>query len=142
MKILKHSFGLLMMLILSGCATYMVPQQSLISQLKENQRIAPNLYFQQFALVDYPSNNLQKIKCIDKYGTEVWLYPDKNTEFIITRKSDGKDVTTYFDTLILQNDTLYGLRSRLVGGLRIIPVKDVGKVIIYSEVPRVVKVNE
>jgi hypothetical protein len=142
MKILKHSFGLLMMLILSGCAIYMVPQQSLFSQLKENQRIAPNLYFQQFALVDYPSNNLQKIKCIDKYGTEVWLYPDKNTEFIITRKSDGKDVTTYFDTLILQNDTLYGLRSRLVGGLRIIPVKDVGKVIIYSEVPRVVKVNE
>jgi hypothetical protein len=127
---------------LAGCSNYNIPTQSLVSQLKENQKIERDMYFQQFALIDYPSNNLQRIKCLDKNGNKVWLYPDKNTEFIIIKKSDGKKVKAYFDTVILQNDTLYGLRSRLVGGLRIIPINDIDKVAIYSEMPRVVKVNE
>jgi hypothetical protein len=142
MKIIKATIGFMLVIILAGCSNYMVSSQSLVSQLKENQKIEKNLYFQQFALIDYPSNNLQKIKCEDKNGNIVWLYPDKNTEFIIVKKSDGKKVKAYFDTVILQNDTLFGLRSRLVGGLRIIPVNDIEKIAIYAEMPRVEKVNE
>lgn len=142
MNILKTTIGLTLVIFLTACANYMVSTPSLVSQLKENQKIKKNIYFQQFALIDYPSNNLQKIKCVDKNGNKVWLYPDKNTEFIFVKKSDGKKIKAYFDTVILQNDTLYGLRSRLVGGLRIIPVNDIEKITVYTEMPRIEKVNE
>ncbi|MDD4969252.1 MAG: hypothetical protein PHT07_07450 [Paludibacter sp.] len=142
MNLVKSTIGLILLIFLSGCATFNVSTQSFVSQLKANQRIERNLYFQDFALIDYPSNNLQKIKCEDKDGNKVWLYPDKNTEFVIVKKSDGKKVQAYFDTVILQNDTIYGLRSRLLGGLRIIPVSDIEKIIITDERPLFIKVNE
>jgi hypothetical protein len=81
------------------------------------------------------------IECVDKNGNHVWLYPDKNTEFIVTRKSTGEKVKVYFDTMIFQNDTLCGLRSRLIGGVRIIPVDDIDKVEISAEFPRTVNIN-
>ena len=137
MKTLKTILVLTLMIFLSGCASYMVSVQSFVSQLKENQKIETNLYFQNFALIDYPSNNLTKIKCEEKNGTKVWLYPDKNTEFVIVKKSDGKRVRAYFDTVIFQNDTIYGLRSRLIGGLRIVPVSDIEKIIITDEMPQI-----
>ncbi|MDJ1469438.1 hypothetical protein [Xanthocytophaga flava] len=142
MYILRAFSVLTILILFTGCANYMISAESLVSQLRENQKIERNLYFQRFALIDYPSNNLQKIKCEDKRGNKVWLYPDKNTEFIIQKKSDGKKVKAYFDTVIFQNDTLYGLRSRLIGGLRVISVNDIKKVAIYAEIPRVEKVNE
>jgi len=127
--------------MLAGCSNYVVPTQSLVSQLKEHQKIERNVYYQQFSLVDYPSNNLQRIECIDKNGSRVWLYPDKNTEFIFVKKSDGKKVKAYFDTVLFQNDTLVGLRSRLMGGVRVIPVSDIDKVEVYAEFPTVEKVQ-
>jgi len=136
MKLTKISIGIFFTICLVSCSYYSVPTDSLVSQVKENQTIEKNAYFQQFALINYPSNNLERIKCLDKKGNKVWLYPDKNTEFNIVKKSDGKAVRAYFDTVILQNDTLYGLRSRLVGGLRIIPVNDVEKVTIRAEFPK------
>jgi hypothetical protein len=124
-----------MILLASGCSNYIIQTESLVKQLKENQGFVKNDYFQQFTLVGYPSNNLFKIKCFDKQGNKLWLFPDKNTEFVIVRKSDGDKITVYFDTMILQNDTLYGLRSRLFGGLRKIAVSDVDKIEIYAEFP-------
>ena len=137
MNTLKTIIVLTLLIFLSGCASYMVTTQRFVSQLKENQKVETNYYYQRFALIDYPSNNLAKIKCEDKNGTKVRLYPDKNTEFVIVKKSDGKKVRAYFDTVIFQNDTIYGLRSRLIGGLRIIPVSDIQKIIITAEMPKI-----
>lgn len=119
----------------TGCASYTIQTAHLVDQLRKNQQIGPNERLQQFSLIDYPSNNLDRIKCRDKHGNEVWLYPDKNTEFIVTTKSSGKKVKAYFDTVIFQGDTLYGLRSRLAGGLRKIPVDDIDKITIRAEFP-------
>ena len=135
--ILNLSFAL----FFCGCSYYTIPTQSLISQIKENQKIERNMYYQSFALIDYPSNNLERIKCVDKKGDTVWLYPDKNTEFCF-RKSNGEKVKAYFDTVIFQNDTLYGLRSRLIGGIRVISVNDIEAVTVRAEFPRTEIVNE
>jgi len=128
---------LILMIVLTGCATYSIQPKSLVDQLKTFQIIKTNEYFQKFAAIEYPSNNLEKIECEDKKGNSVWLYPDKNTEFIFTTKSTGKKVKAYFDTVLFYNDTIYGLRSRLLGGLRIIPVSDIDKISIYSEIPKI-----
>ena len=120
---------------LVSCKSYQLTSDSLLEQLKANQTIAPNLYYQNFSLVNYPSNNFQKIKCEDKNGNCVWVFPDKNTTFKLIRKSTGEKVTLYFDTVLLQKDTLSGLKSRLFGGLRIVPLSDLEKVIVGTEFP-------
>jgi hypothetical protein len=109
---------LISMTILTSCATYRIQPQSLVDQLKTFQIIETNEYFQKFSSFEYPSNNLEKIECEDKKGNNIWLYPDKNTEFIFTTKSTGKKVKAYFDTVLFHNDTIYGLRSRLLGGIK------------------------
>ncbi|MDP3915722.1 MAG: hypothetical protein Q8R96_18505 [Bacteroidota bacterium] len=127
---------ILMTFLTAGCATYSIQPKSLVDQLKTFQIIEINENFQKFSGFEYPSNNLVKIDCQDKKGNNIWLYPDKNTEFIFIKKSTGKKVKAYFDTVLFQNDTLYGLRSRILGGLRIIPVNDIDKISIYSELPK------
>ncbi len=128
-------------IIFAGCSYYSVPTNSLVTQIKENQKIERNACVQQYSLINYPSNNLEKIMCLDKRGNKVWLYPDKNTEFNIVKKSDGTKVRAYFDTMLFKNDTLFGLRSRLVGGLRTIPISDIEKVIVKAEFPKTEPVN-
>jgi hypothetical protein len=122
-------------ILFAGCKSYQVTTESMVSQLKEHQKIGPDERMQKFALIDYPSNNLTEIECQDKSGNCVKLTPDKNTSFVVVKK-DGKKITMYFDTVILQNDTLFGLKSRLVGGRREIPVTDVSKITISAEVPK------
>ncbi len=134
-KLIQSTIIISLLLLVSGCSYYILTPEILVNQLETEQTIAPDLYFQQFSLVDYPSNNLEKIKCIDKNGNLVWLYPDKNTEFTVITK-DSHKVKVYFDTMILQNDTLFGLRSRLLGGLRSIPISNVENVIIKAEFPK------
>lgn len=138
----KIFYSLLIAFVLSGCSSFTIQTTNLVDQLKEKQKIAPNAYFQQFSVINYPSNNLDRIKCQDKKGNYVWLYPDKNTEFIFITKSTRKKIKAYFDTVIFQNDTLFGLRSRLVGGLRIIPVNNIDKISIYAEIPKVKPVTK
>jgi len=127
--------------ILSGCASYTVTTESLTTQLENNQDPSVKTHFTPYTVTDYPSNNLSRIKCVDIKGNQVWLYPDKNTEFRITRRSTDNKVRAYFDTLILKNDTLFGLRSRIIGGLRVVPVADIEKIEIYAEMPRTEKIK-
>ena len=126
--------------LFTSCASFTLSKESLLQQLKEHQKIEKQRNFNSMGM-DYYSNNLTKIKCVDKNGQEVWLSPGKNMNFKITKLSDNKTVTMYFDTVLLQNDTLYGLKSRIVGGKRRIPVSDIGKVQINSEEPNVEPAN-
>ena len=123
-------------IVLTACSTFNISKESLVTQLEKNQKVGNRYNVLTFPIIitEYPSNNLKKIKCVNEDGKLVWLYPDKNTQFMITRKSDSSSVVkAYFDTLILQSDTLYGLRSRILGGIRKIPVEDIYKVEIYAE---------
>lgn len=121
-------------LLFSGCASFSISKESLVSQLKDNQKVDNQRNFNSMGLSFY-SNNLTRIKCVDKDGQNVWLESGKNMNFRITKLSDQKTISMYFDTVILQNDTLYGLKSRIVGGKRKIPLSDVAKVEIHVEEP-------
>lgn len=125
MNILRNIIALTLIFLFAGCANYIISTQNLVSQLNKNQMNQKNFYLQRYASI--PSNNLERIQCEDEDGNKVWLYLDQNSQLIIVKKSDGEKVKAYFDTVILQNDTLYGLRSRIVGGLKIIPVNDIEK---------------
>nr|WP_294939019.1 hypothetical protein [uncultured Flavobacterium sp.] len=122
-------------LCLTGCATFTITKESLAEQLSENQNIARTNNVASLG-TGYYSNNLQKIRCTAKNGKEVFLYSGKNMNFIITKTSTGKTVSMYFDTVYFKNDTLFGLKSRIVGGKRAIPVTDIAKIAIQAETAR------
>lgn len=122
-------------LILSSCSTFTITKESLIQQLNENQNVSKTSNVLSLEN-EYYSNNLQKIKCTDKDGKEVYLYTAKNMNFIITKTSTGKTVNLYFDTVYFKNDTLFGLKSRILGGKRNIPINDVSKIVIQTETKR------
>lgn len=122
-------------LILSSCSTFTITKESLVQQLNENQNVAKTSNVLSLG-TEYYSNNLQKIKCTDKDGKEVYLYTAKNMNFIITNTSNGKTVNLYFDTVYFKNDTLFGLKSRILGGKRNIPINDVSKIVIQTETKR------
>ena len=119
-------------LILSSCSTFTITKESLVQQLNENQNVTKTSNVLSLG-TEYYSNNLQKIKCIDKNGKEVNLYTAKNMNFILTKTSTGKTVNLYFDTVYFKNDTLFGLKSRILGGKRNIPINDVSKIVIQTE---------
>ena len=122
---------LLSILIFTSCASYSVPKQSLIDQLKD-QRVAPTQNVASIATT-YTSNHLSKIKCLDKNGKEVVVDADKNTTFAITNATTGKTITLYFDTVYLSNDSIIGLKSRILGGKRSIALKDISNIQVKTE---------
>lgn len=121
----------LIVVLFSGCASFTISKESLVSQLRENQALKREHNVSSVG-TGYNSNTLEKIRCIDKNGKDVWLYGGKNVNFKIS-KTSGESVSMYFDTVFFQNDTIFGLKSRILGGKRMIPVGEISKVDINAE---------
>lgn len=119
-------------ILFSSCSSYTISKESLITQLKENQNVARESNVSSLG-TNYYSNNIKKIKCVNKNGQEVWLYSGKNMNLKITNLSTKKSLSMYFDTVYFQNDSLFGLKSRILGGKRTISTNDIGKVVINVE---------
>jgi hypothetical protein len=127
----KYLFIAVVSILISGCSSYSVPKESFLTQLQDLQELKREHNVNSVG-TGYDSNGIKKFKCIDKSGKEVWLYGGKNVNFKITN-SAGESVTMYFDTVFLQNDTVFGLKSRIVGGKRKIPVSEIVAVGINAE---------
>ena len=122
---------LLLLLIITGCASYTVSKESLVEQLHENDGTNKTRNIASLGTA-YDSNNLVKIKCFDKNGKEVLINANKNTTFAITTTT-GKTVSLYFDTVYLSNDSIIGLKSRIVGGKRSIALNDISNIQVKTE---------
>lgn len=119
------------LLLLAGCSSYTVSKESFVSQLQQNQSVEREHNVSSIG-TGYDSNGIDKIRCTDKNGNEVWLYGGKNMNFKIAKLSGGT-ATMYFDTVYIKNDTVFGLVSRIVGGKRKIPLSDVASIKITAE---------
>ena len=87
------------------------------------------LYFRD---IKYSSNNISKIEVIDKSGEKMTIANSPAIEMRMTHKN-GKKYIVYFDTVILENDTLKGSRSRFIQGLdRAIPIDSISKIEIQN----------
>ena len=124
--------SLLSIFIITSCASYTVSKQSLIEQLQENHNIEQTRNVASIGTA-YNSNSLSKIKCFDENGKEVIINANKNTTFAISNLSTGKTVTLYFDTVYLLNDSIVGLKSRILGGKRSIALNDISNIQVKTE---------
>lgn len=133
-----------------SCKTYTVPVDSFRKQmtvqgsekLKEVEINNPTFYTSSNPdrNLNYQANTIKSIDVVDKKGNKVNLENSPKLEMRITRK-DGKKNILLFDTVIVENDTLKGARSRIMANLRReialsniekIEIQDSGKVYKYQ----------
>ena len=136
---MKKTFQILIsMFLLCGCAYYSVSKDELLRQLSGKEMTKNSFVWLPTGPMRYEANNLEKLLCQNKNGDTVWLYINQNTNLEIKTKN-GKTKKAYFDTIILENDKITGLRSRIIGIETVIPLDEIEEIKIYIENGKVEK---
>ena len=126
----KHINLIFIMIIFVGCVSYhSISKDSLVYQAKSNGQ---KFYVITDSIEGYEFSKIEQIECINKDDELVIISVDHNTNLEVYPKS-GNVVKMYFGTVKLYSDTLYGLRSRILGIPRKIALKDIDRIEIYSE---------
>ncbi len=118
--------------LLISCGSYTITKQSFIEQIEKNSSVSRSQNVSSLG-TGYDSNKLDKISCYDKNGKEVTINPNKNTTFSITNSKTGEKMNLYYDTVYILNDTLIGLKSRILGGKKKIALQDIAAIIVKTE---------
>ena len=119
--------------LLFSCKTYTIPVDSFRQQMTESgseklQEVEINNPINTIRNIKYEANSIKFITVIDKNGNKVKLENSPKLEMRITKKNGKKNILL-FDTVIVENDTLKGARSRLMQKLRReIPLTDIKKI--------------
>lgn len=131
-------------LLLAGCTNHYLTKQMLMDQLFPHWKpegpssstvILPLPPLGVGMSTRYDSNRLSRILCYNQKDEKVYLGVNQNTQLIITDKK-GETYKFYLDTVFLQNGTLVGLRSRILGIQRSVPLDDIDKIEVYAELSR------
>lgn len=131
-KLLIFTTLIAVMLLLFSCKTYTIPTDSFKQQMiKTDTRNMKEVEINNpltFHNIKYHSNNINQIIVLDKDGKKMYLKNSPSIEMRVTHVN-GKKYHFYFDTVILENDTLKGGRSRFIQGLsREIPMDSIVKI--------------
>ena len=123
-------FGIIMLNV--SCKTYTIPVDSFKEQMKNtnslNMKDVTVNNPLTFGTISYSANNIDRINVVDKNGNKSYLDNSGSIEMRVTHKN-GKKYHMYFDTVILENDTLKGGRSRFIQSLtRQIPIDSIVKI--------------
>lgn len=131
-KTLSKLIGISLLLLIFSCTTYTIPIESFKEQMitaktgnmKDVEINNPLTYTN----IKYSSNNIKQLAVYDQDGHKTYLKNSPSIEMRVT-KTNGKKYILYFDTVILENDTLKGGRSRFAHGLtREIPMDSIMKI--------------
>ena len=112
---------LIMCFAIFSCKTYTIATNSFKEQfigidstaLKSTQMNSAFLYTYNGINKSYNSNQIKNIYVVDKNGTKKIIVNSPAIEIKVTLKNNKK-YHFYFDTVVLQNDTLTGGRSRFM----------------------------
>ena len=119
-----------------SCKTYTIPVESFREQMTTSgNEIMRDVEINDptsYSNLKYQVNRLASIVVVDKNGNNVELENSPKLEMRVTRKN-GKRYILFFDTVIVENDTLKGARSRMFQNLRReIPLNDIKKIEIQN----------
>lgn len=124
--------GIGALILMLSCKSYTIPTESFREQMRNTKtstmkdvKVNNPLTFGD---ISYAANNINRIIVEDKNGNETYLNNSGSIEMRVTHKN-GKKYIMYFDTVILENDTLKGGRSRFIQSLqRQIPMDSIAKI--------------
>ncbi len=125
----------LILLFLTSCRVYTVSPEKLKYQFDKSNNIdlKENRTENNKVIVRYNYDIIDSILVKDKKGKEKYLLNSPTILTRITEKSKKKHVF-YFDTLIIDNDSLTGYRSLILKLKRKIPFKNITKIELQERV--------
>jgi len=134
------AFLLILILSTVGCTNHYLTKQMLIEQVvpkEELKKGSVTMYAPAGNImipigVSYRANNLNRILCYNDQGEKMFVSVNLNTQLIVTDKK-GEAHKFYLDTVYLSSDKISGLRSRLMGLERSIPLEEIDKIEVYTE---------
>ena len=128
--------------VLQSCGSYTITKNSFIDQLEKHQNVEEVFHWTPIGYSKYPSNRMEKVVCKNSDGKYVYLYPDKNTTVKIFSISNEDVFNAYFDTVIYKEGKLYGLKSRIIGGIQEILIDDIDKIEFHAELPNTEELSQ
>lgn len=109
------------LLLIYSCKTYTVSTESFRDQMeKANSGNLKDVKINNpltYGNIRYASNNIDQLLVLDKEGNKMYLNMSPSIEMRVTH-CNGRKYIFYFDTVILENNTLKGGRSRFIQGLK------------------------
>lgn len=127
-------FGI-MILICTSCAiisNHYITKDSLIKQAEKK---GDKIILDHENIVGWNFRNIRNIVCNNKENKLVSIGIDQNSQLKILKK-DGRYVKMYFTTAYTYNDTIYGLRSRILSTPRKVALNEIMSIELYSEFKR------
>lgn len=119
-KIKLKIFSVGMLFLMVSCTTYTILPESFKDQFTKNDKskmkevvVNNPLLHKDFK---YSSNDIEYLIVCDKKGKETKIRNSASLEMRVTLLN-GKRKYFYFDTVVLENDTLKGGKSRFMPGL-------------------------
>jgi hypothetical protein len=137
------AFLLVLALCITGCTNHHLTKQMLLQQVipeEELKKGVVTLYAPAGSImipmgVQYRANRLDKILCYNSKDQKVYVSVNQNTQLIVTDKKN--DVHKfYLDTVYLSGDKMHGLRSRVMGLERSVPIEEIETIEVYTELSR------
>jgi len=114
---LKYSLLFFTLFLVFSCKTYTISPESFKEQLTgiDSKSLVqkPVSIVSPYFVKKFYSNNIKSIIVIDKQYREIELKNQPSIEMRVTT-IDGKRHIMYFDSVYLENDTLYGSKARLI----------------------------
>ena len=117
-------FGLL------SCKTYYIPIDSFKEQFKDIDSTKLKIVNTRSpigTIIQYPANQIEYIKCVDKKNNTIELKNSPSIEIKFTLKNNKK-ITYYFDRIYLQDSLIIGSMSRIIKIKKSIPLNEVKKI--------------
>ena len=118
MKIKTILFALLTTLLIS-CKTYTIPPENFKKQLSKVEN--------QHKKTIYQAYDLDNLVVYDNKGNATTLPNSPAIEMRVTQKN-GKKNAFFFDTVFIENDTLKGEKSRILGLMNYVPFDQITKI--------------
>lgn len=116
----RQIFSIGMLFLMISCATFTIPPESFKDQFTKSDnskmkevKVNNPLLYKDFK---YSSNDIKYLTVYDKKGKEMKISNSASLEMRVTL-INGKRKYFYFDTVVLENDTLKGGKSRFMPGL-------------------------
>jgi hypothetical protein len=124
-----------------SCTSHHLTKQMLLEQLTPPQNMRTNTLMLPLGSIPasvpirYTSNGVGRLLCFNQKGEKVYLKVNGNMQLIVTDKA-GKTYKFYFDTVYATDESLFGLRSRILGAENKINLEDIATIEVYTELSR------
>lgn len=121
-----------LIVLMISCKTYTVTPENFKKQIVDNNAnnlkdVKVNNPLTPFSNIEYKANSLKYLNVFDKNGSLSFLQNSPSVEMRVTLKN-GKRKIFYLDTVTLENDTLKGEKSRILGLKDKVPFNDIVKI--------------